>query len=143
MAGWADSTQCLASHITASVSLVAENVKPTFALMLSQEVQPLVIWVLLFLAHTPVGGLQKCQDLHMEVSHFSLPYFSGTHLAFLSARERSLTKGMLVIHGQQSVFPRSCPITSWDHPGVDTTVPMSLGRPSQGVAEQWCPRVWK
>lgn len=64
---------------------------------------------------------------------------SGTHFVLLGARERSLTKGMLVTHGQQSVSPRGCSITSWDHPGVDTTVPMSLGRPSQGVTEQWCP----
>lgn len=51
----------------ALVSLVAENVKPTFALMLSQAVQSLLILVLLFLAHTPAGVLQQCQHILMEV----------------------------------------------------------------------------
>lgn len=50
---------------------------------------------------------------------------------------------MLVTHGQQSVSLRSCPVTSWEHPGVETTdppaSPVRLGRPSQGLTEQPCP----
>lgn len=105
--------------------------KSAFALVLSQAVQSLLIWVLLFLAHIPA-----CRGLGAVPAY---PYGSGTHLILLGASKRSLTKSMLVTHGQQLVSPMSCPITSWDHPGVDTTVPLSLGRPRQGVTEQWCP----
>lgn len=91
-----------------------------------------------------VPGSHPCRGLAAVPGHpcvsVTFQPASGTHLVLLGASEKSLTKARLVTHGQQSVSPRSCPITSWDHPGVETTVPMSLGRPSQGEAEQCVPQ---
>lgn len=55
---------------------------------------------------------------------------SGTH--FLVPAKGFNKRHACITHGQQPVPSRSCPITSWGHPGADTTAPTSW----EGQAKQ-------